>query len=351
MMKVKFKFILLLTLLLESVFSNAKECQFNWKLEHEGSLRLCGTANSLSSADHRGSLNHHPEIDCSSQLCNACRVDDFIIYKVTSLTAIDFIQNDPGFIIPGPFSILLGDGINNFKYRFHYYYHLRGQTTTPARNLAWLFFCTCAFPCFLGYELCTNGRSHENERARITSLQTARPNRLPEHVTIAKRIFYHEIQDRDNAVLPKSRTEVTDSDVHIFDIFLMTDETQHWIIEHLNQPTALTLALIIPELLNKACSTQMLVQQQSSEDNSESLQPSHFITFTINNGIKLQYHLKQLSADTIRVLAIVVSFQDYTLTLTINDYNSNANEPPPHYMEVISQGHTVANDRRTSPLQ
>ena len=81
---------------------------------------------------------------------------------------------------------------------------------------------------------------------------------------------------------------------------------------------------------------QMLVQQQSSENNIESIQPSHFITFNINNGITVLYHLNQLSTNNVQVLAIVISFRGYILTLAIDGYDVLTNQPPPHYVEVSS---------------
>ena len=59
--------------------------------------------------------------------------------------------------------------------------------------------------------------------------------------------------------------------------------------------------------------------------------PSHYIIFKINNGIKIEYHLNKLSGDNIQVLAIVVTFNDYTLTLEIDNYDAIANQPTPHY--------------------
>ena len=144
----------------------------------------------------------------------------------------------------------------------------------------------------------------------------------------------HRAVYSDNKTFLSSSTEVIDNNTHIFDIFLNTPETQQWIIEHLNPTTDLTLELIIPELFNTVSSAQILVQEQSNENNSESMQPSHFITFNINNGITVLYHLNQLTTNNIQVLAIVVSSYDYTLTLTIDNYDVIANQPPPHYVEV-----------------
>lgn len=329
-MKAYIRLIFLFFLFLVSSFSNSKELKFEWKLEHSGNLLLKGIAKSSTQQGHGDIL-----MGCHDSSCIACTGYDFSIYEVVSSTQIDFIHNNPDLIISEPFSTLLGNCLNNISHRFNTHYTLRGQTTTTSNSLALLISCICCFPCFLGYDLCIEGRSHQNELSKFEALRGAVPNNLPEHVTISKRSLSHSSVSNGYQTPSSLNTEDVAANIHIFDIFLNTPETQQWVLDNLNESTNLTLELIIPELFSTASSAQVLVQQQSSENNNESMSPSHFITLNINNGITVLYHLNQSSTNDIQVLAIVVSFNDYTLTLTIDNHDVVGNQPPPpHYSEV-----------------
>lgn len=339
-MKENFRFILLLLLFFGSAFANSKEQKFKLKLDYQDRLVMIGVATSSTQTSHSDALsgcnNHSSELDCFTQSCIACSGNDFAIYEVVSSISINFFQNNPDFIMPELFSNLLGSGTNSLHHRFNTHYTLRGQTTTTVRNLVGLLCCICCFPCCLGYELYTAGMSHQNEFTRIRELEAAVPNHLPEHVTISKRSLSHKVKNNNNQEISSSNTEAIDSNIHIFNIFLNTPETQQWIIEHLNPTTNQWLELLIPELFNISSSANVLVQKQLSENNSESVQPSHFITFNINNGITVLYHLNQLPTNNIQVLAIMISYLGYTLTLSIDDYDVTTNQPPPHYAEVTA---------------
>ena len=136
-------------------------------------------------------------------------------------------------------------------------------------------------------------------------------------------------------MLGSSDTVVDDDSAHIFDLFLNTPEAQQWVRNNLYSTNNLTLSVVIPELFNTAVSARILIQNQSDSDiDSGIMTPTHFITFNIDSGITIQYHLNQLSPINIQVLAIVITTEGYTLTLNVNGYDVIANQPPPNYADV-----------------
>ncbi|WP_257279737.1 hypothetical protein [Endozoicomonas sp. ISHI1] len=339
-MKKENRFNILILFLLLSSYSNSDVLHFEWKLEHHSYLLLRGTTETSSQTSHSNALagfnDHSSELDGSTQLFTVCSGHDFAIYDVASSTHLVFDQNNPGYIVPKLFRTLLGNGIQPIQHRLHTQYILRGQTATTAGNIAELLCCIFCNPFYMGFKMYSSNISHgsENELARIRALEAAMPNHLPEHVTVHKRSLSHKAMSSDNQIISTSSTETVDGNTHIFDLFLNTPETHQWIAEHLNPTTNLKLELIIPELFDMALPAEILVQEQNDTNNRESLQPSHFVSFNLDNGVRVQYHIYQVSTHNIQVLAILVSTHGYTLTLSVDDYNVEANQPPPHYAEL-----------------
>ncbi|WP_422133585.1 hypothetical protein [Endozoicomonas sp. ALD040] len=336
-MKMHVRSIIFFLLLLLPFYSHSKDLHLNWKLEHHNNLLLSGKTVTTNQVSHSNSLtgwNDHPsELDISTPPSVSCSGDSFAIYyDVVSFTTVNFDQNNPGYTVPKLFNTLLGNGNDRLDHSFNTQYTLRGHTT-KASNLAELFCCVLCHPFYLGFKKCSAKVSHgsDNELARIKALEAAIAADFPEHITIHKCALYHGAVDSHHKMLSSSSTEATDAKTHIFDLFLNTPETQHWLIENLNPKTNQRLELIIPELFNTAAPAAILVQENNGETNDESLQPSHFLSLDFTNGIKVQYHLNRVSDIEIEVLAIVVSAEGYTLTLVVNNYDITANQPPPHY--------------------
>ncbi|WP_257279738.1 MULTISPECIES: hypothetical protein [unclassified Endozoicomonas] len=338
-MKIDVRSIILLFLCLLSSYSNSEDLHFNWKLEQQGSLLLSGTATSSTHTRHsnaRGYTEDEPSLTCALFL-----VDNFADYKVISFTNIEFNQNNLHNLVPDFFNGLLGSGRHNLKHSFETHYTLRGQTTTTAYTIAEVLYCMFCPICFRTNPLIFENTANNEERVR--ALETATPNQMPEYVTIDNRSITHTSVTNDRQMLLLSSTEAIDDNTHIFDLFLNTPEAQKWIIEHLSPTTDMVLELLIPELFNTAIPATILVQEQSgendSEDDSTCLQPTHFVSLYLLNGPSVKYHLKKLSTNNIQVLAIMVSIHYYTLTLTVDNYDVIANEPPPHYAELYESCH------------
>ncbi|WP_252180420.1 hypothetical protein [Endozoicomonas sp. 4G] len=339
-MKVKFRFILLLLLFLLSSFSSAKNLLFKWKLEQQGNLIVHGVTSTSNQVIHSNAITgcdqNSSDLDRSIRYCIACSGADFVIYEVATITRIFFDENIFTTTPPEPFDTLLGGGGHPLQHSLNTRYLLRGQTTTAVRNTAHLLSCMLCCPLFLAFEMCTRSmsREYENEIERFRALEIATPNHLPEHVTIHKRSLSHSAISLGGHEHSSSTTELTDKNTHIFDLFLNTPETQQWIIEHLN-PEHLKLELIIPELFDTATPATIIVQEQSGELTSRSLQPSHIVSLTLANGINVLYHLKLLSSQDVQVLAVVVSAHDYTLTMTVDNYDVPTTPSPSNNSELI----------------
>ncbi|WP_257291741.1 hypothetical protein [Endozoicomonas sp. ONNA1] len=266
--------------------------------------------------------------------------DRFVTYGLTSSANIEFNQHNTANRVPIFFRDLLGNGQHNFQHRFHIRYTLRGKTKTTARNIIQMlsFFNTP----FISTSSMFFQNLPKNEE-RVKTLEAATPESLPEHVSIVGRSVsrsYIAVTDNDQKLL-SSNTKAIDHDTHIFDLFLNTPETRQWIIDQLlNSLTYRTFKLIIPELFNTARPANILVQQQSIEDDSVNLQPSHFLSLYFQKGTVVQYHLRKSPDNDIQVLAISVSSKFYTLTFTIDHYDASAkaNQPPPHFAQFPGTG-------------
>ncbi|WOG25518.1 hypothetical protein [Endozoicomonas sp. 8E] len=344
-MKMNVRSIIFYLLLLLSSYSYSKDLHLNWKLEHQNNLLLSGKAETTNQVSHSNSLtgwNDHPsELDISTLPSASCSGNDFAIYyDVVSFTTVNFDQNNPDYTVPKLFRTLLGNGNDHLNHSFNTQYTLRGHTT-KASNIAELFCCVLCHPFHLAFKKCSTKVSHgsDNELARIRALEAAIAGDFPEHVTIHKCALYHGAVDSHHKMLSSSSTEAKDAETHIFDLFLNTPETQHWLIENLNTTTNQSLELIIPELCYTAVPAVIFVQENNGESHDEILQPSHFLSLDFTNGVKVQYHLNRVSDINIEILAIVVSVEGYTLTLVVDNYDVSANQPPPHYAALPKTCH------------
>ena len=337
-MKKHLQFFILFFFIFGSAFSNSKDLNFGFELKNDGELLLKGSIKSHTRTSHTKTLSgcndHSSKLGCVTQSCITCSGADFAFYEVVSTTSIVFSQNDLSINLPDFFSNLLGSGSNDLHHSFYTNYILRVQTTTTARNLAGLLLCIFCFPCCLGYEIYTNGNSHQSEFSKIEALENSVPNRLLKDVRISKRSLSHERTSNGCQLGSSPDVEITGNNIYIFDMFLNTPETQQWIIDHLAPNTNVTLDLVIPELFNSASTAQVVVQESSDEYDSDNITPSHYMTFNMSNGIKLQYHLKKTHEKIIQVLAIVITYNNYNLTLIVDNYDVQANQPPPNYAEL-----------------
>ncbi|WP_257274689.1 MULTISPECIES: hypothetical protein [unclassified Endozoicomonas] len=331
-MKTNVSFIVLFLLCLLSSHSNSKELQFNWKLENHGHLTLTGTATSSTSSEYSDGVRMR-NYDDSDQLDSVDTGRDCDHYDVFSKTQIHFNQTNTSNNVPDFFYSLFGNGLNDLKHTVRTRYTLRGQTTTTTCSLSELLCCIFCKPCSVAYEL--HSHDLENQQERVRALQAATPSNFPEHRTIDRRIMTHRARTNNLQTLFLLSREALDDDTHIVELFLNTSQAQKWIIGQLNRSTNQRLKLIIPELSHEALPAVILVQGRNDRSHSESLQPSHFVSFIFTNGIKVQYHLNQVSDEDIQVLAIAVSAHGYTLTMVVNNYDVIAHQPPPHYSELV----------------
>uniref|UniRef100_UPI0021494D66 hypothetical protein n=1 Tax=Endozoicomonas sp. SESOKO2 TaxID=2828743 RepID=UPI0021494D66 len=201
------------------------------------------------------------------------------------------------------------------------------------RNIVQLLYCIFCFPCFLRSE--TINQDIPEQEARIRALEAATPNHLPEHVSIDSRSITHIALTDNIRRLLSSSTEAVDDDIYIFDLFLSNPETQKLIKAHLNSETYKTHEfIIIPGLFNTARLAEIVVKEQSSENDSEGdddLKPTNFLTLIFRGGPVVRYHLKKLPTNDIQVLAVSVSSDSYILSFVIDNYDALANQPMTTY--------------------
>lgn len=325
-MKENVKLMILFCLIVLSSHSNSDDLHFKWKLEHLGRSVLNGTATSSTHSGHSGPTRECYWDDPTKGFSDLSE-DYILIYELLSSINIEFNQQNSRNNVPVFFYELLGNGLHNLQHSFHTRYTLRGQTETRKHLIANLLYCVFC-PCFF-----VVSDTLLDQEEKISALETATPEHLPEHVTIDSRSISHTAVTNNYQTFLSSNTEAIDDNTRIFDLFLNTPETQQWIIEHLDSTTNHVLELIIPGLIRTAIPATVLVQEQGSEN----LQASHFLSLNFLTGTKVQYHLNRLSANQIRVLAMVISSGGYTLTFAIDNYDVIANQPPPHYTELPIQ--------------
>ncbi|WP_257274798.1 hypothetical protein, partial [Endozoicomonas sp. SESOKO4] len=293
-----------------------------------------GTATSSTHSSH-GDPTRECYFDDPAKCFSDNSCDYLVSYDLASSTNIEFDQHNSAHTVPAFFHGLLGNSLHNLQHTFHTRYTLRGQTATRDSIVTQFLDCFCCLLCYTGYE--TVYQNLLNLEEKVRALSAATPDNLPEHVTIDSRSISHTAVINNYQTLSSSTTEAIDDNTHIFDLFLNNPETKKWIVEHLNPTTNHMLELIMPGLINTAIPATVHVQERDSEDDSENLQASHFVSLNFLTGTKVQYHLKKLSTNNIQVLAILVSSSGYTLTLIIDNYDVIANQPPPLYAELPLQ--------------
>ncbi|WP_252179681.1 hypothetical protein [Endozoicomonas sp. 4G] len=336
-MKINVRIIILLLLCSLSSYSNSNELCFKWQLKHYGYLVLDGvvaTSNQVSRSNaFTGFDDYSSEVDWSTRM--NMFFYEFVIYEVASTTHVVFNQNAPDINVPEPFYSLLRGASDSLQHKFFTQYILKGQMTKAARHFAELLSCIFCPPFFFLYAMC-KASSDSDYGEKVEALEAATPSRLPDHVSIAKRSLSRRTVNSNNDVFPSPSMETIGDNTHIVDLFMNSPEAQHWVIARLKQTNAVVVELIMPQLFNTALPALLGVQEQITEIDNEVIRPSHFVSINFSNGIKVQYHIKQLSDNEVKVLAIVVSGHGYTLTIADDDYDVVENQPSPDNSQLTA---------------
>ena len=307
-----------------SFHSNSKD--FKWKLDCNGETILRG----VITPGHEGNFLGYSTYTC----CDYLSSEDYTVFESIFTYAITFTQNQSGLSLPLPLSILLNDGSSNFNHRFNLSYTFRARTISTARNLGAMSCILCCFPCtFVQYmltdRLCCEPASYDR---RWGELQAARPDNVPANVQVQARSLSHQCLTGSGITIGSSTYSDIGATTTVFDLFMTAPLAQQWLNGILNHQVQLNQMIMIPGLLNSEQMTQV-VTQNIGNGYHDSMVATHFLTFT-TGGVSVQYHLNQSPGNQIDVLAIVITYENYTMVINVEGYSTSEHEQPPLYSEI-----------------
>ena len=338
-MKYKYHSLLLsLWLILIATYTYSKGNLFQWQITQNGNRLLSGTLTHNTGVSQEmidtGCESQAAMLGCLDRSCVICTNGKYCIYTDESQIIVNVLYSPFNHRVPSPFSNLLNNHGAQITHSFNTGYVLQGDVTSNLVYFSSVLCCVSCCCCYLALLYSNPPIVQETDR-RYEEIKNATPDSLPSNVVIRNRYLSHTVRDQNNIVLSQSSLPGLESDVLIFDLFLTTPTSQHWLTNNLGSNINLPAQVVIPELLETPSSSMIALTSQTGMQINNEISLTHQLTFSLNNGMTIEYHLNNSVHNTIQILAIIISHDGYTLSINSPGYEISQNDPPPPYSEVI----------------
>lgn len=323
-------------------YSFSAEKQYNWVLKGRGVPLLQGRVKVSSTTDRSGCLRGYErrasDLGCCTRSTILCSSSDYCTVEEVSKITLEFTQNNPNQVIPPIFSLLFESSQFSNHHRFTTRYTLKGRTASAPGHFAWLMCYLCCFAC---YDACENYAGEEffpeQRQRQILQEHASLTKSLPPHVSINNISLTHTSCDGGNHSSGRSSSQTVDNNTMISDLFMNSPLAQAWLTSNLGSSLDLHLPVVVPELFTTPVNAHIQSQQpQLSESFSVqamSASLTHILTFTLENGVVIHYHLSYFPENQkVKILEVSISAGGFSLVFNVEGYSSDM---PPHYSSIV----------------